>query len=124
LLAKLSQHETDGGKFQEREGVAVEILPVLGETKTTIEPSDRDPSGTIIRWPSLMSCGTFSTVAGAGLSDGLATILYPTAPTPAPIRKSASITPRRCGVGADWALSLADGASICMIQPLFFTLMS
>ena len=39
-VTKLSQHEADGGKFQEREGVAVEIFPVLGETATTIEPCD------------------------------------------------------------------------------------
>src|SRR5258708_6924908 len=39
-VTKLSQHEADGGKFQEREGVAVEIFPILGETATTIEPCD------------------------------------------------------------------------------------
>jgi hypothetical protein len=39
-IAKLSQHETDGRKFQEREGAAVEIFPILGETATTIEPRD------------------------------------------------------------------------------------
>ena len=37
-ITELSQHEADGGKFQEREGVAVEIFPILGETATTIEP--------------------------------------------------------------------------------------
>ncbi|SRR6266566_3287959 len=37
-VTELSQHEADGGKFQEREGVAVEIFPILGETATTIEP--------------------------------------------------------------------------------------
>ena len=30
-ITKLSQHEADGGEFQEREGVAVESFPVLGE---------------------------------------------------------------------------------------------
>ena len=39
-VTKLSQHEADGGKFQEAEGVAVEIFPILGETATTIEPCD------------------------------------------------------------------------------------
>src|SRR5882672_7484194 len=39
-VTKLSQHEADGGKFQEREGVAVEIFPILGEPATTIEPCD------------------------------------------------------------------------------------
>jgi hypothetical protein len=39
-VTKLSQHEADGGKFQEREGVAVEIFPILGETATTTEPCD------------------------------------------------------------------------------------
>jgi hypothetical protein len=39
-VTKLSQHEADGGKFQEREGIAVEIFPILGETATTIEPCD------------------------------------------------------------------------------------
>ena len=37
-VTKLSQHETDGGKFQEREGVAVEIFPILGEAAATVEP--------------------------------------------------------------------------------------
>jgi nitrogen fixation protein FixH len=40
-VAKLSQHEADGGEFQEREGVAVEILPILGEAAATIEPRNR-----------------------------------------------------------------------------------
>jgi len=38
---KLSQHEADGGKFQEREGVAVEIFPVLGEAAAPVEPRNR-----------------------------------------------------------------------------------
>src|SRR5712691_9652464 len=40
-IAKLSQHEADGGEFQEREGVAVEIFPVLGEAAATVEPRNR-----------------------------------------------------------------------------------
>ena len=40
-IAKLSQHEADGGKFQEGEATAVEIFPVLGETATAVEPGDR-----------------------------------------------------------------------------------
>jgi len=37
-VAELSQHEADGREFQEREGVAIKIFPVLGETATTVEP--------------------------------------------------------------------------------------
>ena len=40
-VIELSQHEADGGQFQEREGVAVEIFPVLGETAATVEPRNR-----------------------------------------------------------------------------------
>ena len=40
-IAELSQHEADGRKFQKREGVAVEIFPILGETTAPVEPSDR-----------------------------------------------------------------------------------
>jgi hypothetical protein len=40
-ITKLSQHEGDGGEFQEREGIAVEIFPVLGEAAATIEPGNR-----------------------------------------------------------------------------------
>ena len=40
-VTKLSQHEADGGEFQEREGIAVEIFPVLGEAAATIEPGNR-----------------------------------------------------------------------------------
>ena len=40
-ITKLSQHEADGGEFQEREGIAVEIFPVLGEAAATIEPGNR-----------------------------------------------------------------------------------
>src|ERR1700741_1216969 len=39
-VTELSQHEADGGKFQERESVAIEIFPILGETATTIQPCD------------------------------------------------------------------------------------
>jgi hypothetical protein len=39
-LIKVSQHEADRGKFQEREGVAIGIFPILGETAATIEPRD------------------------------------------------------------------------------------
>ena len=47
-VTKLSQHEADGGEFQEREGIAVEIFPVLGEAAATIEPGNR--ASTIQRW--------------------------------------------------------------------------
>ena len=40
-LRKLSQHETDGREFQERESVAVEIFPVLGQAAATVEPRNR-----------------------------------------------------------------------------------
>ncbi|MGB7942096.1 MAG: hypothetical protein WCF42_02160, partial [Terriglobales bacterium] len=35
-VTKLSQHQTDGGKFQERDSVAVEIFPVLGEAAAPV----------------------------------------------------------------------------------------
>src|ERR1019366_7379711 len=37
-VTKLSQHEADRGEFQEREGIAVEIFPILGEAAATVEP--------------------------------------------------------------------------------------
>ncbi len=37
-ITEFSQHEADGGKFQEREGAAVEIFPVLGKAAATVEP--------------------------------------------------------------------------------------
>ena len=37
-ITKLSQHEADGREFQERESVAVEIFPILGEAAATVEP--------------------------------------------------------------------------------------
>ena len=40
-ITKLSQHEADGGEFQEGKTAAVEIFPVLGETAAAIEPSNR-----------------------------------------------------------------------------------
>ena len=40
-ITELSQHEADGGEFQEREGAAVEIFPILGEAAATIEPRNR-----------------------------------------------------------------------------------
>ena len=40
-ITKLSQHEADGGEFQEREGIAVEIFPVFGEAAATVEPGNR-----------------------------------------------------------------------------------
>src|ERR1700730_17570258 len=40
-VTKLSQHQPDGGKFQERESIAVEILPVLGEAAASVEPRNR-----------------------------------------------------------------------------------
>src|ERR1035437_10167079 len=46
-VTKLSQHEADRGEFQEREGIAVEIFPILGEAAATVEPRNGaldDPS--------------------------------------------------------------------------------
>jgi len=40
-ITKRSQHEADGGEFQEHEGIAVEIFPVVGEAAATIEPGNR-----------------------------------------------------------------------------------
>jgi len=40
-IAELSQHEADGGEFQEGKTAAIEIFPVLGETAAAVEPSDR-----------------------------------------------------------------------------------
>ena len=40
-ITKLSHHEADGREFQECEGIAVEIFPVLGEAATTVEPRNR-----------------------------------------------------------------------------------
>jgi len=40
-IAELSQHEADGGEFQEGKTAAVEIFPVLGETAAAVQPSDR-----------------------------------------------------------------------------------
>jgi hypothetical protein len=39
LCSDVSQHEADGGEFQEREGIAVEIFPVFGEAAATVEPA-------------------------------------------------------------------------------------
>ena len=39
-IAELSQHEADGCEFQEREGVAIEVLPVLGEAAVAVEPGE------------------------------------------------------------------------------------
>jgi hypothetical protein len=40
-ITEFSQHESDGCEFQEREGAAVEIFPVLGEATAAVEPGDR-----------------------------------------------------------------------------------
>ena len=40
-VAELSQHEADGREFQKREGVAVEIFPILRETTAAVEPRNR-----------------------------------------------------------------------------------
>ena len=40
-ITEFSQHEADGCEFQEREGAAVEIFPVLGEATAAVEPGDR-----------------------------------------------------------------------------------
>src|SRR5713226_4479627 len=40
-ITELSQHEADGGEFQECKRAAVEIFPVLGEAPAAVEPGDR-----------------------------------------------------------------------------------
>ena len=40
-ITEFSEHEADGGEFQESDGTAVEIFPVLGEAATAIEPRNR-----------------------------------------------------------------------------------
>ena len=40
-ITKLPHHEADGREFQEREGIAVEIFPVLCKAATTVEPRNR-----------------------------------------------------------------------------------
>jgi hypothetical protein len=37
----LSQHEADGSEFEESESAAIEILPILGQSAATVQPSDR-----------------------------------------------------------------------------------
>ena len=40
-ITELSQHEANGRELQERESIAVEIFPVLGEAAATVEPRNR-----------------------------------------------------------------------------------
>ena len=40
FLTELSDHEPNGGPAQERQAVAVQTLPILGETATAVEPGD------------------------------------------------------------------------------------
>jgi hypothetical protein len=40
-IAEFSEHEANGGKAQECDCLAIEILPIFGEPATAIEPSDR-----------------------------------------------------------------------------------
>src|ERR1700738_4596985 len=47
FLTELSQHETDRGEAQERQGLSVEALPILGQAAAAVEPRDGafdDPS--------------------------------------------------------------------------------
>ena len=39
-IAELSEHESDGGEFEEAERVAAEVFPVLGQPAAAVEPSD------------------------------------------------------------------------------------
>jgi hypothetical protein len=46
-LTELSQHEADRGEAQERQGLSVEALPILGQAAAAVEPRDGafdDPS--------------------------------------------------------------------------------
>ena len=40
-ITEFSEHEADGSEFQESDGSAVEIFPVLGEPAAAIEPRNR-----------------------------------------------------------------------------------
>jgi len=40
LITEFSEHEADRGEAQERERLAVEVLPIFGESSAAIEPSD------------------------------------------------------------------------------------
>jgi hypothetical protein len=47
FLTELSQHEADRGEAQERQGLSVEALPILGQAAAAVEPRDGafdDPS--------------------------------------------------------------------------------
>ena len=44
-ITEFSEHEADGSEFQESDGSAVEIFPVLGEPAAAIEPRNRTLSG-------------------------------------------------------------------------------
>src|SRR5215472_14905643 len=58
-IAEFSKHVADGSELEEGEGVAVEVLPVLGQASAAIEPGDgalddpalgeRDETGATIR---------------------------------------------------------------------------
>lgn len=39
-MAEFSEHEADGGKFEEGKGSAVEAFPIFGQPSATIEPSN------------------------------------------------------------------------------------
>jgi len=39
-IAEFSKHEADGSELEEGKGVAVEVLPVLGQAAAAIEPGD------------------------------------------------------------------------------------
>ncbi len=40
-ITELSQHQANGCETQEQEGGEVEVLPVLGQSTGTVQPSDR-----------------------------------------------------------------------------------
>jgi hypothetical protein len=40
-ITKLSQHEADGGEAQEGKPLAIEVLPILGQPATPVEPRNR-----------------------------------------------------------------------------------
>ena len=40
-IAYLSQHEADGSEFEESQSAAIEVLPILGQSAATVQPSDR-----------------------------------------------------------------------------------
>ena len=39
-IAEFSKHEADGSELEESDGAAIEILPILGQSAATVQPSE------------------------------------------------------------------------------------